>query len=358
MASATSPWRWAALVLLALVAGAACAGPRPAAPAAIDPAPVAAPARTKLTIGVGGQELFVYLPLTLARQLGYFEQAGLDVEIVNFQGGGKALEALIGGGIDAVAGFYDHTIQSQPKGLAVRMVVVYDRFPGIVLLAASDLAPRVQSFADLRGQTVGITSFGSSTHFTLNYLLARAGIPQDEVPLVQIGTGGASVAAFENGNVAVGLFLDPAATRLVDAGKARVVWDTRSEQDTVAAFGGPYPAGGIYTTGARLAQDPDLLQAAVAASVRTLAWIQTHSAAEIADRMPADFYSGDRALYVDALAGSLPLFSPDGRMPESGPASVLSVLKVSDPEVKNALAIDLDATYTNRLVDGAAGPAR
>jgi NitT/TauT family transport system substrate-binding protein len=340
---------------MVLLGVAAYVGPPAAAPAAIDSAPVAAAPRSKMTIGVGGQDLFIYLPLTLAHQLGYFDQAGLDVEIVNFQGGGKALEALVGGGIDAVVGFYDHTIQSQPKGIAIRMVVVYDRFPGIVLLADSDLAPRVQSFADLRGQTVGITSFGSSTHFTLNYLLARAGIPQDELSVVQIGTGSASVAAFENGKVAVGMFLDPAATRLVDAGKALVLWDTRSEQDTVAAFGGPYPAGGMYTTSARLAQEPAALQAAVAASVRTLDWIQTHSATEIADRMPADFYGGDRTLYVEALAASLPLFSPDGRMPESGPASVLSVLKVSDAEVKNAPAIDLDATYTNQLVQQATG---
>jgi NitT/TauT family transport system substrate-binding protein len=344
-----SAWRWAALVGLLLVGAGACSAVRPAAPVAVEPSP----ARTKLTIGVGGQELFVYLPLTLARQLGYFEQAGLDVEIVNFQGGGKALEALVGGGIDAVAGFYDHTIQSQPKGIAVRMVVLYDRFPGIVLLADPALAPPVRDFADLRGQTVGISSFGSSTHFTLNYLLARAGIAPEDVSLVQIGTGSASVAAFETGKVAVGMFLDPAATRLVEAGKARVVWDTRSEHDTVAAFGGPYPAGGMYSTSARLAEAPGALQAAVDATVRTLAWIQTHSAAEIADRMPADYHGGDRALYVESLAATLPLFSPDGLMPESGPASVLNVLKVSDPEVRNAPAIDLTATYTNRLVEAA-----
>src|SRR4051812_37072203 len=99
VASVASSWRWAAVALLALVGLAACAGPPSAAPAAVDSVPAAAPARPKMTIGVGGLELFVYLPLTLARQLGYFEQAGLDVEIVNFQGGGKALEALIGGGI-------------------------------------------------------------------------------------------------------------------------------------------------------------------------------------------------------------------------------------------------------------------
>src|SRR4051812_46821357 len=128
-----------ALALLALALGSACSGPAPAAPAAergAAPAAVgaSAPRLTPLTIGTSGQELFIYLPLTLAKQLGYFQQAGLDVEIANFQGGGKALEALVGGGVDLVVGFYDHTIQAQPKGIALRMVVVYDRFPGVVML--------------------------------------------------------------------------------------------------------------------------------------------------------------------------------------------------------------------------------
>jgi NitT/TauT family transport system substrate-binding protein len=353
----------AIVLAVALLGG--CVGQRPAAappperPEPSGAAPAAAPpARTKLTVGVGGQELFIYLPLTLARQLGYFEQAGLDVEIVNFQGGGKALEALVGGGIDLVVGFYDHTIQAQPKGITLTMIALYDRFPGLVLLADAEAAPQVRGFADLRGQMVGISSFGSSTHFTLNYLLTRAGIPIEEVSPVQIGTGSASVAALENGMVGVGLFLDPAATRLVKSGKARVIWDTRSEQDTVAAFGGPYPAGGMYTTRARLEQIPAALQAGVNASVRTLGWIQTHSAAEIAERMPSDFYGGDKALYVESLAASLPLFSPDGLMPESGPASVLSVLRLSDPEVRNSPSIDLAVTYTNRFVEAALQGAR
>src|SRR4051812_39695943 len=87
----------------------ACAAPPTGAPPPAALPPTAAPttpARTHLTLGVGGQELFVYLPLTLAQRLSYFDEAGVDVEIVNFQGGGKALEALVGGGLDAVVGFF------------------------------------------------------------------------------------------------------------------------------------------------------------------------------------------------------------------------------------------------------------
>jgi NitT/TauT family transport system substrate-binding protein len=350
------------LALLALPLAGACSRPEPAAPPSDrGPATAArgasAPRLTPLTIGTSGQELFIYLPLTLARQLGYFQQAGLDVEIANFQGGGKALEALVGGGVDLVVGFYDHTIQAQPKGIALRMVVVYDRFPGVVMLADTAAAGPIRTFADLRGQTIGVSSFGSSTHFLLNYVLARAGIPQDDVGIVQIGTGSASMAALESGKVVLGMFVDPAATRLVSAGRARVLWDTRSEADTLAAFGGPYPAGGIYTTEAFLTAQPAAVQAAVTASVRTLRWLQQHSAADIAAQMPPEFYAGDLQLYVDALTASLPLYSPDGRMPPSGPDSILNVLQLSDPTVKDAPPINLAATYTNHFVETALSAA-
>jgi NitT/TauT family transport system substrate-binding protein len=346
--------RWGGLVLVALLLAGACRND-PATPAfpGTDGDRPGPPEKTRITIGTGGQELFIYLPLTLTKQLGYFEEAGLDVEILNFPGGGKALEALVGGGVDLVAGFYDHTIQAQPRGIALVMVAVYDRYPGIVMLAEPTTAAQIRGFSDLRGRSVGITSFGSSTHFVLNYLLARAGVPPDAVGIVQIGTGPASIAALEGGKVPIGLFLDPAATLLVNTGRAKVLWDTRSERDTVEAFGGPYLAGGLYGAREFVARHPGTVQAAVSATVRALHWIQAHSAVEIAERMPPEFYAGDKPLYVDSLAASLPLFSPDGRIPESGPGSVLTVLQLSDPDVQAAPTLDLAATYTNRFVEAA-----
>ncbi len=80
----------------------------------VTPAMAAAapkPEKGKITIAVGGQDQFIYLPVTLANQLGYFKMLGLDVEIANFSGGAKAAEALVGGSADMVCGFYDHTIR-------------------------------------------------------------------------------------------------------------------------------------------------------------------------------------------------------------------------------------------------------
>jgi NitT/TauT family transport system substrate-binding protein len=329
------------------------AGGNPTAPAAAPAEPTtAAPEKRQIAIGVGGQELFVYLPLTLAKQLGLFEEVGLSVEILNFQGGARALEALVAGSVDLVSGFYDHTIQKQTTDVVpLTMVVLFDRYPGVVLLAEPELASQLRSLSDLKGKTLGVTSLGSSSHMLLNYVLAQAGLGRDDVGVISIGTGASALAALESGRVPAGMFLDPTATQLQQLGKARVLWDTRSERDTTAALGGPYPAGGLYTMRSYIETYPRTVQAAVTAGVRALRWIQQHSAAEIAERMPESFYGGDKRLYIDSLQASLPMFSPDGLMPEGGPARVLEVLRLSDEAVRNAAHIDLAATYTNRFVE-------
>lgn len=336
-------------------AGSTAAAPPAGAQAADAPgARAAAPEKRQITIGVGGQELFVYLPLTLAKQLGHFEQAGLQVEIISFQGGARALEALVANSVDVVSGFYDHTIQKQTTDVVpLTMVVLFDRSPGVVLLAEPELAASLRGLADLRGKTLGVTSLGSSSHMLLNYALAQAGVGRDEVGVISIGTGASALAALETGLVPAGVFLDPTATQVQQLGKGRVVWDTRSERDTQAAFGGPYPAGGIYAMRPYIESNPRTVQAVVDATVQTLRWIQGHTAAEITERMPEAFYGGEKTLYIDSLAASLPMYSPDGLMPASGPAKALETLRLSDEAVRNAPNIDLPSTYTNRFVEAA-----
>ena len=92
-----------------------------------------APEKPDLTLGVGGKGLLYYLPLTLAEQLGYFKEQGLNVTINDFAGGAQSLQALVGGSVDVVAGAYEHTIRMQAKGQDIKAVIELGRFPGIVL---------------------------------------------------------------------------------------------------------------------------------------------------------------------------------------------------------------------------------
>lgn len=83
--------------------------------------------------------------------------------------------------------------------------------------------------------------------------------------------------------------------------------------------------------------------------MKTLNFIATHSADEIADKMPKDYYGNNRDLYVGALKASLPMFTKDGKMPADGPDTVLKVLSSFSPSVKGK-HIDLARTYTNEFV--------
>ena len=123
------------------------------------------PAQTKVRLAVGGKPALFYLPLTVTERLGYFKDEGLDVEISDFPGGARALQALIGGSADVVTGSFDHTIQMHAKNQPLVAVVQLGRFPGFVLALLGAEGRVLSQPADLKGMKIGITAPGSSTHF-------------------------------------------------------------------------------------------------------------------------------------------------------------------------------------------------
>ena len=132
--------------------------------------------KTKVSVAVGGAGCLCYLPTVLAKQLGEYDKAGLEVELINFKGGSQALQAVIGGSADVVSGYYDHCVNLAAKGQSLVAFVVYDRFPGMVLAASPESGKDIKSVKDLAGKTVGVSAPGSSTDFFLKYLLAKNGL--------------------------------------------------------------------------------------------------------------------------------------------------------------------------------------
>ena len=57
----------------------------------------AAQSKPKVSIAVGGAGCLCYLPTVLAKQLGEYDKAGVEVELIDFKGGSQALHAVIGG---------------------------------------------------------------------------------------------------------------------------------------------------------------------------------------------------------------------------------------------------------------------
>jgi NitT/TauT family transport system substrate-binding protein len=307
---------------------------------------------TKIRLAVGGKPALYYLPLTVTERLGYFRDAGLDVEISDLQGGSKALQALLGGSADVVTGSYDHTIQMQAKGQSIVALAQLGRFPGFVLALRAAKADAYRGPQDLKGMKIGVTAPGSSTHFMALHMMVQAGLSAADAAFIGVGSGSTAVAAIQRGEIDALVSVDPVIALLESQKLIKIVADTRTLEGTRAVYGGPYPAAVLYAPPAFAERNPAAAQGLVTAFVRALKWTQTHPAEEIAKILPPEYALGDVGIFVGAIRANLPLYSPDGRFSRDGAETALAVLREFDPAVRNA-AIDLGATYTDRFVEKA-----
>ncbi len=313
--------------------------------------PSLAPAQTRITVAVGGGACLCYLPTVLAKQLGEFDKVGLSVELVDLKGGSDALKAVLGGSADVVSGYFDHCVNLAAKKQDMQSFVVYDRYPGLVLVVSPGHASEIISIKDLAGKKVGVSAPGSSTDFFLKYLLKKNGVDPMSVAVIGVGLGATAVAAMEQGQIDAAVMLDPAVT-VLQGGHAdlRILSDTRNQQDTQSVFGGDYPGGALYATTAWLAAHEKEAQALTDAILNTLKWVHSHSPEEIMAKMPPEAVGKDKALYIAALKNTIPMYSQTGLMDPKGAAAVLAVFSESSPDVARA-NIDVTRTYTNRFVE-------
>ncbi|MGF6306767.1 NitT/TauT family transport system substrate-binding protein [Bradyrhizobium sp. i1.8.4] len=312
-----------------------------------------AAAQSKITIAVGGGACLCYLPTVLAKQLGEYDKAGLAVELVDLKGGSDALKAVLGGSADVVSGYFDHCVNLAAKKQELQAFVVYDRYPGLVLVVSPKHTGEINSIKDLAGKKVGVSAPGSSTDFFLKYLLKKNGLDPTGVAVIGVGLGATAVAAMEQGQIDAAVMLDPAVTVLQGShSDLKILSDTRTQHDTLAVFGGEYPGGALYSTAAWVNGHEKEVQALTNAIMATLAWIHSHTAEDIMAKMPDEIVGKDRAQYLAALKNTIPMFSETGKMDPKGAEAVLAVFSEGSPEVAKA-GIDVTKTYTNKYVDQA-----
>ncbi|HUJ01559.1 MAG TPA: ABC transporter substrate-binding protein [Usitatibacter sp.] len=312
-----------------------------------------APEKKSITIAVGGKSLFYYLPLSVAERKGYFKDEGLDVEIPDFPGGAKALQALVGGSADLVSGAYEHTINMAAKHQPIEAVVLQLKNNSIVLLMPKEKAAHYRDGRDLKGLKIGVTAPGSSTNMFVDLLLVKAGLKPGDVAIVGVGAGTGAVAAMEKGEIDALVNLDPVITQLEATGKFQAVVDTRTEKGMEEVYGKDYMAAVIYTTDEFVKKNPNTVQAVVNAIVRADKWIAGATPQEIVDLMPDSYKAGNPALYKQGLEKNLGGYSRDGLMSLEAAENVYKVLDRFEPSVMKAGKIDLAKTFDNRFAEKA-----
>jgi NitT/TauT family transport system substrate-binding protein len=309
---------------------------------------------TEVSIMVGGLDKVIYLPAELTERLGYFKEQGLTVKLESQPSGASAETALVAGQVDGVVGFYDHTIDLQTKGKGIRSVVQFANVPGEVEVVGKGVP--ITSTKDFKGKKLGITSAGSSTDFLTQYLAGKAGFATDQYTTVAAQAGATFIAQLQNGGIDAGMTTDPTAQQIKEKGLGTVLLDMRNEEGTKSALGGLYPASSIYMDCSYVEANAATVQKLANAFVKTLGFINDHTGAEIAAKMPAEYAAGTGGVtsYAAAIESSKGMFNPTGVMDADGAKNVLTVLSQFNPNVKGKTdTVDLSKTYSTEFASKA-----
>lgn len=312
------------------------------------------PEKASIALAIGGVSTQIYhLPVVLADRLGYFEEAGLKVNIINMGSGTKALQAVVSGGADITAGSFEHVIQLQGRGQDIKAIVKFGLYYGQVLGIVSHRAKDYKSPADMKGWKIGVSATGASSHFFVALLLAKYGVKPDEVSFIGVGQGPSGIAAVRTGKSLDAIAVsDPTITELESSKDIVVVADGRNLAGTLEVYGGETISGVLYTRDDFIKQNPNTVQAAATAIIRALEWISKASVDEVMAKVPKEFWAGRPELYKTMLERNISSFENDGRISRKATEVVLDFLRKIDPALRDA-QVDLTKTYEGRFVENA-----
>ena len=293
-----------------------------------------ATARAETMLRIASSQVSIAsIPVVVAIQQKLFQAEGISAEIVDFDGGGPAVQALAGGGVDLCICAGDHALRLASRGLGgAVLVALLDKHPYSLLAPVASPATDLKS---LRGKPVGITSPGSLTDNTLRFMIRKAGFnPDSDYEIIAAGTGGSMRAALDTGSVTAGMFTTPDVQAYMATGKYKFVADFRDLD---------YMALDLVVVGSWLKANDATAHAVARAVVKAEKLIQTDQAvvqAAVHERFPT--LSPDLVVTVakDAAERSL---SHDGHAQEAGFKTALEMLQVADPTVKEVAYQDVVA---------------
>ncbi|MCC2314863.1 ABC transporter substrate-binding protein [Cellulomonas xiejunii] len=256
----------AALVAALSLGLAACSSSDPA-PGAEPEASAAPDADNPRAITIGALSISETAPLWAAVEAGIFAEHGLDVTVQPIQGGAQAMPALVNGDIDFSVGQPFGAMRAGLQGLDVKIVANYaqsltegDDINSVVVGAGSDIT----SPADLAGKKVAVNSLGAAGDLTIMAAVEEDGGDPGTIEFVEVAFPDAQ-AQLDAGNIDAAWVPEPFVSIILGAGGARVV-------DPYQSVLPGLPTLVLQTTGATVADDPELVDAVREAFTAAFAW--------------------------------------------------------------------------------------
>jgi ABC-type nitrate/sulfonate/bicarbonate transport systems, periplasmic components len=309
--------------------------------------------------------------LRLAKSLGYLEREGIEIIPVDLErlAGEDYLmqEPLMKGQLDASYHWFNHAIFGARHGFPVKAVMVFNDAPGMTVMVANRVRDQVRGVGDFKGRRIAEgAGYGTKAVIT-NYLAGKAGLPAHSYTPVMLGKEGrqeAVIQGLKDGTVDVMTFQEPVTSALLATNMVTTLYDLNSREGTTKVLGAAFPAQTLLMSPGYIRAHPDTVQHLVNALVRTMRFINAHSAEEIAARLPPEYFgSKDRAAELKLIRDTLPTlargdysFSPDA----VHLVADVNLTSVFDSSVEGQWRATGDKSkvreadlYTNRFVDKA-----
>ena len=266
----------------------------------------------------------IFAGLWVAQEAALFDKYNIDSHLVLIGSASLMVQAMLGGDVSFAGAGGNAAVEATLSGGDFVMVGSLAKVPAFYIMAL----PEIKTIEDLRGKPVGVTRFGSSTDFTMRYVLRKHGLePGRDVTMIQTGDLFAAAAGLKTRLIMAAPFSSPANVRAQEAG-ARVLvnmgtagiyfphdaWMARrsfinANEDLVRRFLKGYSEG-VY----RMHKDPELARRAIRRYARA-------TEPKIVDAVYQ--YALD---YVDKI----PYNTPEGIQ------EVLNQVSARNPKAKNA----------------------
>ena len=171
-------------------------------------------AKDRLAIGYSSAS-GVFAGLWVAQEGKIFEKYDIDSRLVLIASGSLMVQAMLGGDLPIAGAAGSAAVDASLGGADVVMFGSMVKVPAFYIMAL----PEIKTVDDLRGKSVGVTRFGSSTDFTIRYILRKQGLEAGrDVTLIQTGDLFAAAAMLRTRAIVAAPFSSPANLRAEEAG--------------------------------------------------------------------------------------------------------------------------------------------
>ncbi len=155
-------------------------------------------------VKVGSPSLTVtMMPLAVARERGFFQQEGLNVDLVVMPAA-LNIKVLLSGDLD-YATTVGSAVVAAVRGIDVRVVMLFVDRPLLDLVGN----PKINSIGELKGRSIGISSRGGLHDVVVRRMLQQSNVDPAQVSLLTIAGSGAMLAAIKSGRIGAGVLNPP-----------------------------------------------------------------------------------------------------------------------------------------------------